>query len=768
MMHPLADQVPGLARLSRRSRGDARVVVALLDGPVDVAHACFDRARLLDCGGDRRAIRGCGPFGLATAHGTHIASTIVGQPGSLVEGLAPRCTLRACPVFTDQAAGGVRSCSQAELARAVWSALRPSAGLLAPLVINISGGELLPRCEGAHCPTAAGSAHPSLRGAIEECVRRGVLVVAAAGNDGCPCHHVPAALPGVLAVGALDEQGPAAYSNWGPIYRRQGILAPGQAILGALPGGGVIARSGTSFACAVVTGVVVLLLSLQLARHGAADAALVRRALLRSRDRRQLGDAAEKRSIHPGALNLLGAAELLFPSKGATTMSDLSDRMARAPAGKARKAPTGVSAACACQDPPVSELEDDAELDLEELDEEDEPAEISTSAARNGRRPNRRLRTGLSPLACGCQAGGQPVYVVGELSYDFGMLVRQRSMQDNFDGAAIYGLNVAEPAHLLMYLLGYSGVDKQGVLRQYGGHLYDVSSILWILAQDGCPKYAVRPAGAFAQAAYLELLRFLFESQGIKPSEPLAGRTDLTVATPAMDRFFQSHGGLESAASSLEAPADASLAAVATESRAEAEATAASIARVFGESLDRASHLAFAGRVDGTVQLLSGETVPVLEPHMRGTSSWNTARLLSALAPNAMTDVSSRALATRLVSRLYHEMRNDGLAPADRAKNFGATAAISLLGSVLSDPLGLFASLATGNGGAAGAYDSLAVDSVEVKAAPCNRFESEPYEVDVAFFDFNNQFRGRTVLSLTVDVADVVPRLDGYRIYTRS
>jgi hypothetical protein len=235
-----------------------------------------------------------------------------------------------------------------------------------------------------------------------------------------------------------------------------------------------------------------------------------------------------------------------------------------------------------------------------------------------------------------------------------------------------------------------------------------------------------------------------------------------------MTRFFEEHGGLESSAVSLEAPADPNLEKVAADARPAAQATATSIARIFGESLDRASHLAFAGRLAGTVQLLSGETVPVIEPHMRGTSSWNTARLLSALAPDALTSVDARALATRLVSRLYHELRNDGLSPEDRAKNFGATSAIGLLGSVMSDPLGLFASLAAGGDGLPGSYKSLAVDGVEVKPAACNRYDSEPYEVDVAFFDFANQFRGRTVLSLTVDVADVVPRLDGYRIYTRS
>ncbi|MFO0896677.1 MAG: S8 family serine peptidase [Pirellulales bacterium] len=754
----------GLDRLWQATQGDPHVVIALLDGPVDTAHACFQGARVQNCGGGLVA-RSAASNGLAMAHGTHVASTIVGQPGSPVVGVAPGCTVRVCPVFVDQGAG-LRACTQPDLARALWSALRPSRGVAPPLVINISGGELMPRCAGTHCPTAVGFAHPSLRAAIEECHRRGVLVVAAAGNDGCRCQHVPAALPGVLAVGALEAQGPAPYSNHGPVYARQGVLAPGRAILGAVPGGGTIARDGTSFACGVVSGLAALLLSLQQMRGQEPSARAVREALLRSRDAIR---SSATPSNHPGALNALRAAQLLFPSKGALTMNELQERAAVEPRPKSQVAPSSVSASCACQSNPASDVEEE-EL-LSSVDASDFAEGLAVPAASVGREKparGRRVRPSLAPSACGCQQQGQPVYVVGELSYDFGLLVRQRSLQDNFDGAVLNGLNVADPAHFLMYLLGYDGVGADGGPRRYGGHLYDASSVIWLLSQDGCPKYAVRPTGPFAEAAYLELVRFLFESQGIRPNSPVQGRPNLVIPVTALDRFFADHGGLETAASSLDAPSDAPLAAVAAEVRAQAEATVASIARVFGETLDRASHLAFAGRLGGTVQLLSGETVPVIEPQMRGTASWNTARLLLALAPDALNDVASRALATRLVSRLYHEMRNDGLAPQDRAKNFGATAAISLLGSVLADPLGLFASLVAGGDGKPNAYRSLAVDGIEVNPAPCNRLDSDPYDVDVAFFDFDNQFRGRTVLSLTVDVADVVPRLDGYRIYTRS
>ena len=98
-----------------------------------------------------------------------------------------------------------QGCSQLDLARALLQAAEHGAD-----IINVSGGELAP----------GGRASAILTDAVSQCVRRGILIVAAAGNDGCSCLHVPAALPGVLAVGAMTLDGePLESSNWGETYR---------------------------------------------------------------------------------------------------------------------------------------------------------------------------------------------------------------------------------------------------------------------------------------------------------------------------------------------------------------------------------------------------------------------------------------------------------------------------------------------------------------------------------------------------------------------
>src|SRR5262245_57529065 len=254
--------LPGLRELWGKTLGDHRIRIAVLDGPVDHTHHCFDGARLTTL---PTLVPTVASGGQMSAHGTHIADMLFGQPGSPVTGVAPGCSGLLIPIFSDAKRGPT---SQLELARAINQAIDAGAH-----VINISGGEL----------SESGLANPVLTNAVRACNEAGVLIIAAAGNDACRCLHVPAALPSVLAVGASDLRGrPLESSNWGDAYRGQGILALGEKMLGATPGGGTSLKTGTSFATPLVTGVAALLLSLQL-KHGLKpEPRAIREALLAS------------------------------------------------------------------------------------------------------------------------------------------------------------------------------------------------------------------------------------------------------------------------------------------------------------------------------------------------------------------------------------------------------------------------------------------------------------------------------------------------------
>jgi cyanobactin maturation PatA/PatG family protease len=188
--------------------GDPEVCIAVLDGPVDLSHPCFEGGNLTRLDTLVQEPVGTGPMSL---HGTHVTSLLFGQPGSPVTGIAPRCRGLILPVFRDAGEGKL---PQLDLARAIERAVQEGAS-----IINISGGER----------TADGQPESMLARALSLCEDNGVLVVAAVGNDGCDCLQVPAAVPSVLAVGAAGTDGePLEINNWGSMYRTNGVLAPGR------------------------------------------------------------------------------------------------------------------------------------------------------------------------------------------------------------------------------------------------------------------------------------------------------------------------------------------------------------------------------------------------------------------------------------------------------------------------------------------------------------------------------------------------------------
>mgnify|MGYP001578046659 FL=1 len=113
----------------------------------------------------------------------------------------------------------------------------------------------------------ADSAHSVLANAVKYALDKGVLVIAAAGNDGPYAGSVdtPARLSGVLAVGALDTQGGTPeWSSRGSNSRSLlGVLedgdiafaAPGVRVQGPWLSGVYAELSGTSVAAPHVAGV---------------------------------------------------------------------------------------------------------------------------------------------------------------------------------------------------------------------------------------------------------------------------------------------------------------------------------------------------------------------------------------------------------------------------------------------------------------------------------------------------------------------------------
>lgn len=296
--------VPGLDECQQQSLGDPGICIAIVDSRADLSHPSFAGADIREVMPTwLRSVMGNG----GASHGTHIASVIFGQPGGPVAGIAPRCRGIIIPVYGEREDGQLRSCSQADLGRAISLALGEGANL-----INISGGELI----------EPGDVDPMLEKIVHSCEQQDVLIVAATGNEGCECLHMPAFLQSVLAVGASNLAGqPMSFSNWDESLASHGVLAPGEQIPGAVPGNGVMSQSGTSFACPIVTGAAALMLSLQKQHGRKPSPKQVREAIVSSAipcneaERRQQG-LCER--MLGGRLNVAEACRTLF-GDGATS-----------------------------------------------------------------------------------------------------------------------------------------------------------------------------------------------------------------------------------------------------------------------------------------------------------------------------------------------------------------------------------------------------------------------------------------------------------------
>jgi cyanobactin maturation PatA/PatG family protease len=457
---PSSDQsaaVSGIETIWNETQGDARICVAVLDGPVDLADPSLRGASL-------QQLEGLVPSrpddGRATQHGTHIAKIIFARDSSAA-GIAPACRGVVVPIFESPDGESIQACSQLDLARALTRAM-----LAGAKVINVSGGQFSP----------AGAAHPLLADVVRDCARSGVLIVAAAGNDGCECLHVPAALDAVLAVGAMNARGePLAYSNWGSAYRSRGVLAP----VGAASGG---ADGGTSYATAVVSGIVALLLSLQLRRGQWPDPYRVRDAILAAaaNQRRNLGRGDDVRYL-AGPLDVRGAISFLT-QQGNRTMSEPNEVQASdLPQNRVFGGATPPASREAAERPSSTpgERVDSARPRPESAPAEEKPA----------------------TCGCGAKAGPPPVaYALGQIGYDY----KSEARLDSFAQKMAAEAGIRTPDRSVAY-------DPRHFLAHLEKEPWDAAAVEWTLSLHGTALYAIRPMGAFAADGYLLLRRFLKE-----------------------------------------------------------------------------------------------------------------------------------------------------------------------------------------------------------------------------------------------------------------
>lgn len=267
-MSPL-EQVK-LPALMARTSGSSDVRIGLIDGPVLTHHPDLSSEHLREISGYNGGT--CTQANSAAClHGTFVAGILSARRSSPAPAICPNCTLVVRPIFPEVTSGheSMPSATPQELAAAIQDCLDADVQ-----VINLS----------------LALAHPSTKGeqaldeAINQCARRGVLVVAAAGNQGTLGSSAITRHPWVIPVVACDLTGrPISESNFGSSIGRRGLSAPGANITSLGTAGQPLTLRGTSVAVPFVTGAIALLWS----EFSAANAGHVKLAITQAHQLRR-------------------------------------------------------------------------------------------------------------------------------------------------------------------------------------------------------------------------------------------------------------------------------------------------------------------------------------------------------------------------------------------------------------------------------------------------------------------------------------------------
>jgi cyanobactin maturation PatA/PatG family protease len=734
--------LPGMTSLWDESLGDSQICIAVLDGPVDQSHPCFDGAQLSRL---PTLVSDAAGEGHMSNHGTHITSVIFGQHGSTVPGIAPRCRGLIVPIFSDSHRGPL---SQLDLARAINQAVEQGAH-----VINVSGGQL----------SQSGESDPMLTNAVRFCNDNGVLIVAAAGNDACQCLHIPAALPLVLAVGAMNAQGlPLDFSNWGEAYQTQGILAPGENILGAMSGGDTALRSGTSFATPIVSGIVALLLSIQLKRGEKLNPHAIRDAILKSALPCNIEVVSDCRRFLVGSLNIPGAyalitkggieemagqkpeVEMIQPSEvpnanqvesinqtevNHLSLTDATNHLTTRDATSSTTLATGTPSTLTVQAstnhiiaaPGNMAGASTIPISNEALPQGVIPGGMYFVPSVNGLAVmpnhinpsylmvNQVGTSGVTPSnvmaseGCGCNGNGKQslVYALGIIGYDFGTEARRDSFKQLMPMVnPETGLPSEAPNTNRIPPNPY---DARQMVTHLTANPSEAKSLIWTLNLELTPIYAIEPQGPFAIEVYQYLREFLEGQVRDERDEEYIER----VSIPAV----------------------------------------------------------MTGR---SVTLFSGQTVPVIEPvNTRGMYGWKVRALINEVIAQAIPPDSSNMPSDQIqqnqlrediefalenfLLRIYYDLRNLGQTSQERALNFAATNSFQFA-SALARALH---KRRDSSGSAQTA--TMQLDGFEVERSPFCRMDSDCWDVKIKFFDPDNERRAKTVVRYTIDVSDIMP-----------
>lgn len=236
-----------LTSLMELTAGRHEITVGLIDGPITMSNPNLASENISEVAGMSGNCTKASS--VACMHGTFVAGILSAKRSSIAPAICPGCTLLVRPIFAEaaQESGQMPSAKPEELAIAIIECIDAGAHIL-----NLSVALAQPSSRGER----------ELEEALDYAAKRGVITVAASGNQGTIGSSSITRHPWVIPVVACDLQGrPVNLSNLGSSIGRRGLCAPGDAITSLGAEGKPLTLGGTSIAAPFVTGAIALLWS---------------------------------------------------------------------------------------------------------------------------------------------------------------------------------------------------------------------------------------------------------------------------------------------------------------------------------------------------------------------------------------------------------------------------------------------------------------------------------------------------------------------------
>jgi len=177
------------------------------------------------------------------------------------------------------------------------------------------------------------------------------------------------------------------------------------------------------------------------------------------------------------------------------------------------------------------------------------------------------------------------------------------------------------------------------------------------------------------------------------------------------------------------------------------------------------ARVSIPGRLSNrTVRLFSGQVLPVVQVQAGGLYTWNETQLINSLVGEINTQRKAplgdpadqetvKLIVRAFLDKVYYQFRNLGQSGADRALNYAATNAFSVVSELAN---GFLSGRLTPrrHDEPASLY---ALDDISVQPSQYSRIDSECYDVIITFFDPTNDRQARVAYLYTIDVSEVLP-----------